>query len=149
VEELSDLMKFPSEEYWEWKPIVKEPGLIAPGSTYGIVDEKGCGYFFYCLIVSTSPDVKICIDMYADGVIEVKDTIKELEQGGASASSIFKICRYDDFTPIYVVEIAPGVTGFPGIPFRGYNKMWLENTAKTPIYVPVVTGWLIKLKEGS
>jgi hypothetical protein len=140
-------MQFPSEEYWSWKPIVKEKEKIEPGGVINIYKETINGWLYYARLLSTSPDVKINVDWKADGVIEIAETIRHLKDAGYSASQLgFRILTYDDFESIYSLEFAPGIGGFPGVPFRGASSLYLVNTGSVDAYI-WFTGWIIEVKK--
>lgn len=142
----SDLMRFPKETYWSWLPVVKEKELIKPGGVLDLFSEEKDGWLYYVRLVSTNPDIEVNIDVFADRMIEISETIRSLKEAGYAASQLgFRILTYDDFNSIYSVEYAPGMGGFPGVPFRGKNRAYLVNKGNVDAYV-WFTGWLIEVK---
>lgn len=153
-------MRFPEAKYWSWKPVRKEEPIPLGGSL-DVYSGIGSGWFYIAVLISNNPFVKICIDAYADGVIEVRDTIYELELRGAAATNLLKVVMYDDFNLLYSVEFTPGILGFMGMPYREKNKFWLENPASVTLepFLPTVTianpsaaiisivGFLLPIKE--
>jgi len=139
-------MLFPSSGLWLWRPIY-EKGVIGAGQTKEIYDRRESGWINHVTMVCTNPDLKLCIDLEADGKIEIRISPRTLKYLGAvqRCAGVFNLLVYDDSTPLYIGEYAP-VSGGLGIPFRGRNRAWIENPSNVPVSFEVSV-WLAIVKE--
>ena len=127
-------------EKWRWQVYNIDTQVIKAGKTKKIYDERGSGFLYYFFLTATGPSLKWTLNYLggeAKGKQEVAITTsfnnENTTSGVANAISGYRVLKRDTTNNIHTVEFGPGVQGFPGIPFTGWNIFSLENPAASDV----------------
>lgn len=146
VPTIPDIINFVKSDQWHWSPKIFINQIVPPYTKeYTLYEAVGRGWFYYARMITDNPDIRWVINIKADETIEVNVSIREIyEQQGLEYSEGFRILKYDDVNRIYCIEYTPGLSGFPGTPFRDKNKLYLINpTGYSTRFTAYV--WLIEV----
>jgi len=143
-----DLTSFysPALPGWRWEPVTQTRLRIPARARKTLWDRSGCGWLYYVFMVLDNPDVLLCLDLYADGRVEIRVSPRMLYEWGAIGSNpgVITLYKYDETSNVYAIGYAP--QGALGVPFRGRIRAWLENNTPRESRVDVLEAWIIMLK---
>jgi hypothetical protein len=144
---LPDLGLFPLQEYWRWAVIRRVNVKLKPGERHILWDYESAGWLYWVYAKANDPDIYLRIDLKSlPSTIEAEMTFRELYDLGFANSPSIRLLRYDDVNKVYCAELAPGIIGFLGAPFRDRISAIVFNPTDHEIEYSI-SAWIILLKS--